>query len=145
FEDGVAKLELEWSEVAVDEFGQPLVAPITGWRVYRSTTGMEFTLLSELPADAFTLTDANLLNGKRYWYRVAAVNALGVEGLPGEADGRAGDIVPPKPPQVSYSIALDPSSPSVGTVRLEIEPDPDDHDVAGFQVWASETGTKFFQ
>src|SRR5690606_33755205 len=68
FEDGVAKLELEWSEVAVDEFGQPLIAPITGWRVYRSTTGFEFTLLAEVAAGARTLTDANLLNGKRYWY-----------------------------------------------------------------------------
>lgn len=46
---------------------------VNGYRVYRSSDGMTFTLIAALPASASAYVDPGLANGT-YWYEVQAVN-----------------------------------------------------------------------
>ena len=60
---------------------------VTGYRIYRSTDGLTYTLLDSCATTTYTnnsTTPAGFgpVNGQNYWYRVSAVNS-GVEGLAG--------------------------------------------------------------
>jgi hypothetical protein len=61
-------------------------SPITGYDVYRGTTpGGEGStpVATGVPSNSFT--DTGLVNGTTYYYRVAAVNAVGTSPQSGEA------------------------------------------------------------
>lgn len=57
---------------------------ITGYQVLRGTGSGAESLLTTLPATATTYTDAAVSGGTTYYYRVAAVNAIGVGDLSNE-------------------------------------------------------------
>jgi fibronectin type 3 domain-containing protein len=75
---GTGQVTLTW---------QPLVgdggSPITGYRLYRSTTSDgTYSLLASV--SGLTYVDTGLAGGQTYWYKVSAINAIG-EGAQGPA------------------------------------------------------------
>lgn len=91
--EGSGRIGLEWDAVTtnagatVGDPYSPLVRDLAGYRVYRSTTP-DFTpdpssliadesLLPRLPAPVFL--DEHVVNCRRYYYRVAAVDRCGAE------------------------------------------------------------------
>ena len=52
-------------------------SPITGYKLYRSTTVGAETLMANMPlaSDATAFDDEGVTNGTTYYYRVAAINA----------------------------------------------------------------------
>jgi hypothetical protein len=51
--------------------------PITGYKLYRGTSSGGETLLTTVSASTTNYNDTGLTNGTSYYYRVAAVNAIG--------------------------------------------------------------------
>ncbi len=51
--------------------------PITGYRVFRSTSPNPTSVIANLSGSNLTFTDNNVTNGVLYYYRVAAVNFVG--------------------------------------------------------------------
>ena len=69
---GNAQVILTWQAPASDGG-----SPITGYKLYRSaTSGGTYSLIAS--PTALTYTDTGLTNGQTYWYKVSAVNAIGV-------------------------------------------------------------------
>jgi predicted phage tail protein len=54
-------------------------ARISSYKVYRSVNGKKYTLINSLSARQFTV--AKLQSGKRYWFKVLAVNSVGRSAL----------------------------------------------------------------
>ena len=79
---GDTKVVLSWTVPNLDGG-----SPITGYNIYRSTTpgGEGTTLYSTSVSSSFT--DTGVTNGTTYYYKVAAVNAIGVGQQSGEASG----------------------------------------------------------
>jgi predicted phage tail protein len=66
-----AQAVLAWAAPASDGG-----SPITGYKLYRSTTsGGTYSLIAS--PTALTYTNTGLTNGQTYWYKVSAVNANG--------------------------------------------------------------------
>ena len=66
-----AQVVLAWAAPAIDGG-----SPITGYKLYRSTTsGGAYALIAS--PTALTYTNTGLTNGQPYWYKVSAVNAIG--------------------------------------------------------------------
>lgn len=59
----------------------------TGFRVERSIDGTNFTLVATLAADVTSYTDASVVAGTCYWYRVQAYNATTVSAYSNVASG----------------------------------------------------------
>lgn len=68
---GNAQVSLTWSTPANGG------SPITGYRVYRSTTSSGTQTLAGSPSST-SFTDTGLTNGTTYYYKIAAANAVGV-------------------------------------------------------------------
>ena len=69
---GNASVTLTWT-APVSDGG----SPIAGYKLYQSTTsGGTYSLIAS--PSALTYTDTGLTNGQTYWYKVSAVNAIGV-------------------------------------------------------------------
>jgi fibronectin type 3 domain-containing protein len=78
---GSGSVTLSWS-APVSDGG----AAITGYAVYRGTaTGGESAIPVATNVSTRSFTDASLINGTTYYYRVAAVNAAGTSPPSGEA------------------------------------------------------------
>src|SRR4029077_2337968 len=77
---GDSKVVLSWTVPNTDGG-----SPITGYNVYRSTTpgGEGTTVFAAATSSSFT--DTTAVNGTTYYYKVAAVNAVGVSPQSGEA------------------------------------------------------------
>jgi hypothetical protein len=75
---GSAKITLSWAHPASDGG-----SAITNYRIYRSTATGQETELARI-GNVTTFVDANLTNGTRYLYKVAAENAVGVGPQSGE-------------------------------------------------------------
>ena len=73
---------------------------ITGYSIYRSTTSGTETLLTTQATTATTFTDTALTNGIAYFYKVAAVNAVGTGTQSTEASGTPASS-PTAPAQVT--------------------------------------------
>lgn len=140
FEDGVASIRVSWEPVEKDAEGHPLQVPVSSYRIYRSTSGMHYSMLQEVNADETSFVDAGLTNGQYVYYRIAAVNALGVEGEFAQGGTHAGDITPPGVPNVTITPHFSEQHPSV--VTLEIEASSEEDDVAGFWLYASTNALK---
>ncbi|MDD1772860.1 MAG: leucine-rich repeat protein [Methanomassiliicoccales archaeon] len=65
------QVNLAWSAPASDGVG-----PITGYKVYRSTTSNGTYGLISSPS-VLNYTDMGLTNGQTYWYKISAVNVAG--------------------------------------------------------------------
>ena len=74
-----SSIELSWTDNAYNE---------TGFTIERSTTsGGGFAAIATLGANASGYTDAGLPEGARFFYRVRALNAIGVSSFSNEAAG----------------------------------------------------------
>lgn len=75
-------------------------SPVTGYRIYRSTsTGAEVPYV-DVPASPTWYTDANVVVGTRYFYRVTALNAVG-ESVPSLESSAAPNTGVPGAPTLS--------------------------------------------
>ena len=73
-------------------------SPITGYNVYRSTSpGQESTTPVATNVTATSFTDSGLTNGTTYYYKVAAVNAVGTSPQSGEVSATPRATVPSAP------------------------------------------------
>ena len=73
-------------------------APITGYDVYRGTSaGGESATPIATNVSATSFTDTGLTNGTTYYYKVAAVNAVGLSPQSGEASATPQATVPSAP------------------------------------------------
>jgi len=63
-----SSISLAWTDNSVNE---------SGFKVERSTDGTTFAQVAVTGVNATTFTDAGLVAGTKYWYRVRATNALG--------------------------------------------------------------------
>ncbi len=106
---GTDEVELNWT--APSDGG----APITGYIVYRLSTGMEIAITTT----GTSLVDDTVVRGHTYSYRVVAVNAVG----PGPSSNSTGNMVPaavPGQPTGLEAVA------AVGTVTLSWSTPADD-------------------
>ena len=65
---GVARISLTWMDTSTDE---------GGFKIERSTDGVNFTQIAVAPPNATTFLDTALASSKTYWYRVRATNSAG--------------------------------------------------------------------
>jgi len=79
--EGDGYLLLRWSAPA-DDGG----APITAYKIYRGEAPGGETLLAEVGDDVTLYNDTDVSNGRRYFYRVSAVNEIGEGELSEEAN-----------------------------------------------------------
>ena len=87
---GDTQLVLTWNAPASDGG-----SPITNYEIYRGTTSGGETYLRQV-GNVLTSTDTGLTNGQRYFYKIAARNAVGEGPQSGEASAIPG--IPPGPP-----------------------------------------------
>lgn len=102
-----------------------------GYWVYRSEEEKgDFAKLAKVAEQVFSYLDgtAPLKDDAPYWYRVAAVNGAGIEGLPSEA-ARGVTKPPPKPPQ-----GVSAKSGEVKKVTLSWLPNKET-DIREYRVW----------
>lgn len=59
---------LNWQDNSSDELG---------FKIYKSTDGVTFTLLATVGAGIITYTATGIVSGQQYWFRVLAYNAVG--------------------------------------------------------------------
>ena len=90
---GNAQVALSWSAPASDGG-----SPVTGYRIYRSTSSGTETLLASPSGTGTSYTDTSAANGTTYYYKVSALNAIGEGPLSNEASGTPTDLVPPAEP-----------------------------------------------
>jgi len=102
-----------------------------GYRVYRSEEEKgEFTRIAAVAERVYSYQDSStpLKDNAPYWYRVAAVNGAGIEGLPSEAS-RGVTKPQPKPPQ-----GVNAKSGEVKRVSLSWLPNSES-DIREYRVW----------
>jgi titin len=75
---------------------------ITGYNIYRSSDGYNYTLLGATSNTAFEYTDSGLVNGSNYFYAFAAENANG-EGLRSGFGGEYPSTVPDAPTNITVT------------------------------------------
>jgi fibronectin type 3 domain-containing protein len=89
---GSAKVTLTWAHPASDGG-----SAIMNYRIYRSTATGQETELARI-GNVTTFVDTNLTNGTRYFYKVAAENAVGVGAQSGEVSATpVAATAPPTP------------------------------------------------
>ena len=90
---GSSSVALSWSTPASNGG-----SPITGYNLYRGTTaGAESATPVATNVKATSFTDTGLTNGATYYYKVAAVNAVGTSPSSGEASATPQASVPSAP------------------------------------------------
>jgi titin len=62
------QINLSWHDGSADE---------TGFKIQRSTDGVNFTVVDQVGTGVTSYSDINLLGGTQYYYRVVATNAAG--------------------------------------------------------------------
>ena len=67
FESNSTSIQLTWNNLN-DE---------TGYKIYRSTTGSDFNLLTDLAINSINFSDINVVSGQDYYYYVIAYNSIG--------------------------------------------------------------------
>ena len=120
-EVGVMTLTLSW-EAPLETGG----SPVTGFLVYRGTSGDDLELIQSMPASALEFVDDGLTAGTTYHYAVSAetsagegpaspvvsATAMDLPGVPGDLIAEAGDGVV----NLTWSAPSDGGSPITGYV-----------------------------
>lgn len=90
--DGIDKIDLSWD--APDDGG----SPITGYKIERSLDGITWDVVVVDTGNTNTMyQDTGRTADTRYYYRVSAINALGVAAASNIADASTDELVPPAP------------------------------------------------
>jgi len=110
---GAGSVSLSWSAPASDGG-----SPVTGYNVYRGTSaGGESATPLATGVTTTTFTDTTAVNGTTYFYKVTAVNAVGVSAQSNEASAT---------PQPAATVPTAPQSPTAsggnGTVTVSWSP-----------------------
>ncbi|MGN6366674.1 MAG: fibronectin type III domain-containing protein [Phycisphaerae bacterium] len=125
-------LSLSWRDASPNE---------SGFRVYRSTDGVNYTLLSSLPMNSTSFTDSGLTSGTTYSYEVGAYGGTG-QGV--SASVSATTLVP-APHVASIPAPLAPtgvgfSGVTSGSITVNWT---DSANAAGYHIYRSTDGANF--
>ncbi|AMV40931.1 fibronectin type III domain-containing protein [Planctomyces sp. SH-PL62] len=118
------KINLAWTDLATNE---------TGYKIERSTDGVNFTLLQSLSANSTTYV-ATVTFGATYYFRVRAAN--GDDSAPSNVVSAAGAPVVPAAPLGLAAVA-------VSGVQVNLTWRNDSDDVQGYRVERSTDGVAF--
>lgn len=83
------QINLNWTDNATNE---------TGFRLERSTNGVNYTLLAAPEANKVSYTDVGLIAGTTYWYRILAANSHGNSGYSNIISIKIDEIIELTPP-----------------------------------------------
>lgn len=89
---------LSWSDNSSNE---------TGFKLERSTNGVDFSEIATLGTDVKTYADTTVSSKSTYFYRVRAYNSAGVSGYSGTINVTTPDLPPPPPPAPTSVSAAD--------------------------------------
>ncbi len=117
-------LTVNWTDTATNE---------TGYHVYRSTDGVNFTDVADLAANASSFTDTGLSNATTYFYKIAAWNSAGQTGT---TDSQTTATAAPSAPG-----SLTVSNPTLSSLQLSWTDTSSNE--SGFRVYRSTDGTNF--
>ena len=120
------RIDLTWTDNANNE---------TGFNVYRSTDGVNYSLLVSLGANATSYSNTGLTPATAYSYRVRAVNAIGESADSNTASGTTLDVVPATPSALAASV--------VSANRIDLTWADNANNETGFTVERSLNGTNF--
>ena len=95
-----------WSDNATNE---------VGFKVERSSDGVDFSEIASLGADTRSFADATVTARTAYYYRVRAYNSVGASGYSNTASVTTPDV-PPAPPAAPTSVAA--GNNADGTARV---------------------------
>src|SRR5205807_1350133 len=76
-------------------------SPITNYKIYRSTSSGNERLLTTI-GNVTSYTDTGLTNGATYYYKVAAVNSIGIS--PQSSEASASTSIPSAPQNLQASV-----------------------------------------
>jgi hypothetical protein len=131
---------LSWDEVTKDNSGKP-IEDIAGYNVYRlrRPDGPLEMPVNQGPVTGREYTDAGLVNGEAYYYRLAALRGKELPYTEGEPAAPVmvtpADVEPPAPPAGLRAV------PGDGAVFLSWEPNVEP-DLAGYRVYRRAEGEK---
>ena len=124
-----SQINLAWADLSGNE---------TGFQLERSTDGTTFTKIADLGVNTTTYADQGLTGSTRYYYRVRAVNAIGMSGYSNIAD--ATTLAPPVPPPAApTTLAAVASSSS----QINLSWTDNASNETGFELERSTDGTNF--
>jgi 3-phytase len=78
--NGSDSISLNWADTAT----------ATGYKIFRSTNGSTYTQVATTTKSSFT--DSNLANSTKYYYKVAAFNAVGTSGQTSSVNGTTDSV-----------------------------------------------------
>jgi|GEM_PF-833207 len=111
----LADLNLDWTDNSNNE---------SGFEIERSTDGTNFSSLASVGANVTSYTDATVINGTTYWYRVRAYNGAGNSGYTNVANAVA--------PAVN-------AAPTIGSIANVAITEGDADPVVNFTIGDAET------
>ena len=121
-------ITVSWSDNSTDE---------SGFKLERSSNGVDFSEVASLGANAASFADTGLPAKASYWYRVRAFNSAGLSGYSNTGSATTPDVAPAAPLSVS---AADNGDGSAGVSWVDASANE-----TGFEVrretWDSRRGT----
>jgi len=109
-------------------------AAIAGYRIFKSSTGLDYLPLTDVGPDEFTYLDEEVENGRTYHYYVVAINAADIIGHPA-VPALVKPFAKPSAPGTLIAVATD------GQVNLSWSPPHDDGgmDITGYVIYRGES------
>jgi len=142
--NGTSGVVLEWSEVTTNDEATPTpVVALKGYRIYRSSQGLPFKMIADIPSGSATYEypDMELVNGREYLYRIIAYNGVGAESYPCEVGPvTAGDTTQPPQPSVILTPYFSPTSTEIATIGFDISCT---QEVGHYNVYLSNDGIRW--
>ena len=123
---GDNQLSLTWTDRATNE---------TGYRIERSTNGLNWTQIASVGVNATQYTNYQLEYNTRYWYRVRAYNASGNSMYSNEASEWTASLAPP----------LNVSAVSIKDNQIIVEWEDQSNNETGFKLERSIDNTTWTQ
>lgn len=124
--NGAFQVDLAWSDNANNE---------TGFEIWRSTNGTDFSLRTTEAANATSWSDTGLTSSTQYWYKVLATNTGGDSAF-SNTDSATTAMTPPNAPSSL-------SATTVSNAQIDLAWTDNSNDETGFEVWRSTDGTNF--
>src|SRR5205807_1676144 len=118
------QVSLTWTDNSINE---------TGFNVYKSTDGTNFTLLATTAANATTYTWTGATVGTTYSFRVAAVNAVAES-----APTNTATVTTPAPPAAPSNLV---ATPAANGTQVNLTWTDNATTETGFNVYVSTNGT----